>query len=607
MSLIPHNLANILHIAAFVVLLTPAETSAQHDSVDSVARMLSVARTAHDSVEIFNLLTMLWKDRHLDTAFAISKRTIALASQRKDNQGLALAYFFHARLADYISTSNRTTEIQNEFSTAITALDGKPQEDALRGWIEYFHDFVRTEKNSSGDLARLAACREQFLKQRKFFLAGMVQEDIINGSPLNLRLELLTDGAMLYKSAHTIDGVARMNRMRAAYHWHSESLYQAYSNNIPVFAKSLWKLSASEAESCGNIGEAARSENGLALIYIMQKKSDSALLRITSAMAKARAMNDPVQIEEYQQTIAGLRNMLSATERYNDSIEKYLILNDSLISHSSFSHVREMETRNMLADHDQEVRALRLSEAENRNQSLMLQLLAGGLSAVLVLTVVIFRNRQRYLMRIRDAELAAKLRLEKERIAQDLHDNIGTQLTSVAIGIRKLSKAGDITEGQVTHLSQSMNATLLELRDTIWAINKETVTLQALQDKVNNLFWRLQQTESNISFDSQFNCDLNFELLPAIAINLYRITQEAALNSLKHSGGSTLLFRIDLVEGLLRMTVSDNGAGFAATGSSTPEHYGLANMRKRAEEINAAFEIQSRRGEGTVITLAITV
>lgn len=225
------------------------------------------------------------------------------------------------------------------------------------------------------------------------------------------------------------------------------------------------------------------------------------------------------------------------------------------------------------------------------------------LSMMLVVALFFFIYfRAKYKGRLLKLELAEKLKAEKERIAQDLHDNIGSKLVSLSLGLNNVVKEYEIEPGTADMIYSNVNTTVLELRDTIWAIQKEGITIAEFCDKIKNLVWRLRQNNGAVQYDLQIKTEKEDHVLkPTQAINLYRIVQESIANSQKHSGASSVSIGIchELAGGCLSVKVEDNGKGFAHGNSVSEESYGLKNMRARAAEVQAVFQILSNIGEGT--------
>ena len=145
------------------------------------------------------------------------------------------------------------------------------------------------------------------------------------------------------------------------------------------------------------------------------------------------------------------------------------------------------------------------------------------------------------------------------------------------------------------------------LRDTIWAIHSETVTLPEFQVKIRQ-FLRKQQ-------DLFGSCRLVFEadgvasltLTSVQALNLFRIVQEALNNALKHAGASQITVSCQLTtDQLFCLTIRDNGRGFVMDEQLDAEpHYGLLNMNHRAAELNGYCQIESVVNSGTSVSVLI--
>jgi signal transduction histidine kinase len=89
------------------------------------------------------------------------------------------------------------------------------------------------------------------------------------------------------------------------------------------------------------------------------------------------------------------------------------------------------------------------------------------------------------------------------------------------------------------------------------------------------------------------------EQLPAaVALSLYRVTQEALHNAAKHSGADAVSVAFQGSETTLRLTVSDAGVGFEPHRADTISGFGLMSMRQRLRAIGGSFSVQSARGHG---------
>jgi len=97
--------------------------------------------------------------------------------------------------------------------------------------------------------------------------------------------------------------------------------------------------------------------------------------------------------------------------------------------------------------------------------------------------------------------------------------------------------------------------------------------------------------------------------LPAVTEhNLLRVTQEALANSLKHSGAKKIIVALSYESSQIQLRLHDDGNGFnfLTVGQASSGHFGLLDMRERAEKIGARFSLTSWPGHGTEILLLIT-
>src|SRR5690606_11677948 len=194
-------------------------------------------------------------------------------------------------------------------------------------------------------------------------------------------------------------------------------------------------------------------------------------------------------------------------------------------------------------------------------------------------------------------ETQNKLQEQRLRISRDLHDNIGAQLTFIISSIDNLKFGfSDISEklGQkLSGISNFTSQTIYELRDTIWAMNKENITFEDLQARIANFIEHAKNAsdKTDFSFNIDKNVDVNHIFSSVEGMNIYRIIQEAVINSLKYASADETEVNISKKENHYIIEISDNGIGFDQ--DVTEPGNGLNNMKKRAREINGSLNIKS--------------
>ena len=205
----------------------------------------------------------------------------------------------------------------------------------------------------------------------------------------------------------------------------------------------------------------------------------------------------------------------------------------------------------------------------------------------------------------------------RNRIALDLHDNIGATLSSISIYSQVARVYQDQQEGQqlrgvLDRIDKTAGEAIDEMSDMVWAINPKN-------DDMHNIVARMQTYAQPLcaakAITFEFSSDDHIEKLNMEMIqrkNIYFIYKEAVNNALKYSGCTKVEVLLILENYVFRMVVRDNGKGFDVnalrSGSSRSlSGNGLGNMERRATEIRGVLAIDSRPGQGTVVELSFRI
>jgi signal transduction histidine kinase/ligand-binding sensor domain-containing protein len=216
---------------------------------------------------------------------------------------------------------------------------------------------------------------------------------------------------------------------------------------------------------------------------------------------------------------------------------------------------------------------------------------------------------RKLIRRVEELELIQKAHKQRERISRDLHDNVGSNLTYIISSLDyityKSSKDGDLSE-KANNLSDFTRDTMHQLRDTIWHISSEEVTLKKFLGRVEELCLRLRDINESTSCEVHSRGDLSYVLPPLPALNLFRVIQESVNNAFKHAVAKNIKVEISIDDSRnLSIIIEDDGVGFNIKEASSNGHYGLINMESRMADIGATLDIQSRIGAGTVVEVAL--
>lgn len=203
-------------------------------------------------------------------------------------------------------------------------------------------------------------------------------------------------------------------------------------------------------------------------------------------------------------------------------------------------------------------------------------------------------------------------------IAQDLHDQIGSTLSSISV----YSEVARIYQGQekanqlqniLETISLTANEMINDMADIVWAINPKNDHLNSIISRVEN-FARPLCKVKNINFSFKHNAKIQENIATtAIRKNLYLILKESVNNAIKHADCKNIEVELKVNNDMIEVEIRDDGIGFVSdadysgdvTGSMGGN--GMNNIRLRAEELKAKLSVQSAPGLGTTIRLLLRI
>jgi signal transduction histidine kinase len=197
--------------------------------------------------------------------------------------------------------------------------------------------------------------------------------------------------------------------------------------------------------------------------------------------------------------------------------------------------------------------------------------------------------------------------IEKQRIAQDLHDGVLGRMFGVRMNLDSLNKSKDENASHqiISYLSELKNIEQ-DIREISHDLSREKSELiNNFVAIVDNLL-EDQKKMFNTKLVSFIDSTIKWDLVGnAIKINLYRVIQESLQNSNKYAKANNI--KVEFKNGVdhLLMHIIDDGVGFDV--NKAKKGIGLKNMLSRITECEGTFEIQSKKGEGTIITVKIPI
>ncbi len=302
---------------------------------------------------------------------------------------------------------------------------------------------------------------------------------------------------------------------------------------------------------------------------------------------------------------------------------KFYALNDSIASKEIKNKINELETKYQTTKKEKEIA---LQEQEILDQELKIQnrnLYLLFISSALIITIVIvygFYKRQQFKSQQLRKEIDLKDALEKIRtqnklqeqrleISRDLHDNIGSQLTFIISSIDNLKYISkDLNEKlseKLAGISSFTFDTIHQLRDTIWAMNKNEIGIDELYGRVLSYLEKAKNIGGDIIFETNNSISEENVLSSVQGMNLFRVVQEAINNSIKHSKAKKIAVQFSQIENGIEISIKDDGIGFDK--SNFDPGNGLSNMEHRVSNIDGKLSINTELKKGTEIIIKIAL
>ena len=229
---------------------------------------------------------------------------------------------------------------------------------------------------------------------------------------------------------------------------------------------------------------------------------------------------------------------------------------------------------------------------------------AGLLSALGLGLFVARRKANRQLGRLR---LETALAGERARIAQDLHDDLGAELSSIAM-LADLARQDMPQEpavaSRLNEITTHARSTVRRLEEIVWAVNPANDTLEGFAGffcKFAQSYLELAGVASRFELPDSFP---EYSLTTGLRHHLFLAAKEALHNAVRHGSPTEVVLRMEVLGDAFHLMIRDNGSGFEDSPHKSSAH-GSANMTRRMKEIDGGFARASLPGKGTVVDLSI--
>lgn len=358
-------------------------------------------------------------------------------------------------------------------------------------------------------------------------------------------------------------------------------------------------------EEIGDKSGLAITYNNLGNVYILQKKVKEANQYLNMGLALAKEIGDLETIHYSYLSLAELDSLEGNFEQAFKHYKLYISYRDSV---DNEENKRTLLQKQMQYDFDKKVTITKL-EQEKRDVVIQQQLqrqkiirnsfIAGSVLLVMLLFVIINRNK---------LKRTIEMERVRSRLSRDLHDDIGSTLSSINILSRTAQTHLDPASDEKTRvalekINERCQRLLDNMRDIIWNINPGNDTLEEVMSRMREYAATLleaKQIDYTFNFPKEtMDCQLTMD----VKNNMYLIFKEAINNLSKYAACTKTVLTLTFDDKNIYLTIEDNGKGFDK--DEIKQRGGLRNMHDRAEEIKGVINITSVIDKGTKVELTM--
>lgn len=310
--------------------------------------------------------------------------------------------------------------------------------------------------------------------------------------------------------------------------------------------------------------------------------------------------------------------------------KKYITINDSLNEKGFREKILTLEAKFNKAEDEKMIAQLEAQREKDlliaKNNKLYYGLL-GSISFILLLIVILLwinsknqkkialehaKNYKQNLTSLKNQKeievMQAMIKgeeVERKRIARDLHDGVGSMLSSLKMRFSKINNSPEvINPNEIENINILLANSIVELRQVSYNLIPESLLKLGLEHALTDLCHILETEKVNI--DLQAN-NIKNDIPETTQITIYRIIQELINNALKHSNCSEILLDCSQNKDLFFITIEDNGKGFDTTMINDFHGLGLKSLKNRVESLSGKIEIDSSPDKGTVFNIELSI
>jgi signal transduction histidine kinase len=578
----------ILHICIFAnLLLFSSDAYTQNHWIDSLKKAIAIQKP--DTNEVYTLLNLsdTYRFSYPDSALAYAQQALSMAEKLQDENAI-----FHSItsvsgalyvLGNYtleLDFAFRAKDISERLSTPYTI-------GYANGLLSDCYYYLGEYQTSMQYWREVIKISEETLPDELFNIYG-------NASHIFTGMNEY-DSALIYarKSYKLMKSKPSLNKDNDDSKWARSNLYtylgDAFAGKAEYDSALLYyRMSIPFSDDIQMLLNKVDAYNGIADVYKEKNNADSAIWYAKKALDEKIANTYPLGKLKTTTLLAAMYELKNNTDSSLKYLHATLSIKDSL-----FNKEKAIAFQNIIFKEKEKQKDIETATQKLKRQYTTYLLITLSVISLISAGIIIRNRRIKQLQNIRN------------HIADDLHDDIGSTLSSISI-MSELAKAqSPEARPLLNSISENTAAIQENMSDIIWAVNPQN-------DRFENVLLRMNLFAVEIleakNIQLEFNSDASlatYRLTMKQRKNLYLFFKEAINNSAKYSKAEKVFVRITKKDRHIEMNIADNGIGFDATGVFNGN--GMNTFKKRAEELNAEFKITSPVNKGTNVQLRFKI
>jgi signal transduction histidine kinase len=349
-------------------------------------------------------------------------------------------------------------------------------------------------------------------------------------------------------------------------------------------------------------GDSLMSANFTTQLAVLAQDSTKAREVERTLLAKAQTSQQAGDKESEADAYLRLSELKSKNGQFGQAyvlLQKHHQLKDSVLNNEVLLQLKRLEAQYQQEKNEKEIMLLKkdqeLKEATIARQSAQQKITLIIFLFILIIAFLLLL----YLRTINRTRRAIAIERVRNSIARDLHDDIGSALSSIHINSQLAMNDYIRNEIHLQRIAESASRIMESMGDIVWSISPENDTLDKMLIRMKEFAAEILEPK-NICYQFQLPDEVGkLKLSVEARKNLYLIFKESINNAAKYSEGSLVEISLRLQNNTLQLNVRDNGKGFE---TSTVRHgNGLLNMAERAANLHGKLTRQSAPGQGTEI------